>query len=60
MNPGWYGKNFQYCRGFPLISYFFSRLEKLGLTLIFGKHILMVEKNDRQESIDGGEPNGRQ
>ena len=31
-----------------------------GLTLILGKHILMVEKNDRQESNDGGEPNGRQ
>lgn len=45
---------------FSLFCNFFHGLEKLGLTLILGKHILMVEKNDRQESNDGGEPNGRQ
>lgn len=45
---------------FSLFCIFFRGLEKLGLTLILGKHILMVEKNDRQERIHGGEPNGRQ
>ena len=45
---------------FSLFCNFFRGLEKWGLTLILGEHILMVEKNDRQERNDGGEPNGRQ
>lgn len=37
MNPGWYGKNFQYCRGFLLVLHFFPLIGKVGVDVDFGK-----------------------